>query len=125
MHDMVQQILNITLFAGAGQSLALTYEGVIDSPQSLLPDTCHLDMASNSPTPFLTALWNLLDSHQTECLFLLPPFIPAEALPQQIKTQHPDLDLPDIALNLALEKTSAGCRLGLLMPADFCSIRAA
>ncbi len=119
MIEMVRQILDITLFSRSEQSFIVMPKDAIDPPHSLLPDNCYLEMSTNSAGAYLTALWNLLDEQQPECLFLVPPFISAETLPQKIKAQHPNLDLPDIALKIALEKVPAGCSLGLLMPRGF------
>lgn len=119
MIEMMQQILNITLFDKTVQPFAVLPKDAVETPNALLSDNCHLELSSKSATNYLTTLEELLDTQQPDSLFLVPPFIAAEALPQKIKDKHPDLDLPDIALKVALGKIPAGCRLGILMPRGF------
>ncbi len=118
MIEMVQQLLNITLFAHSGQPFVVMSEFASNQYRRILPGSCRVAVFPDSPT-YLTQLWSLLDSERPACLLLIPPFIPSGKLPQKIRAEYPQLDLYEISFKVAVNKASAGSLVGVLAPHGF------
>ena len=118
MIEILRQTLALILFEGAEQPLALLEETAVEQRQQALPENCQVHIAPSSAA-YVAELQKLLAQAQPTCLFLMPPLIPPNKLPQRLQKQYPRLGLHEIALQVVLENAPAQCLVGAWLPQGF------
>lgn len=118
MIALLRRTLEVALFDGDERPLVLLEDTAVKQRQQVLPENCQVHIAP-SGAAYVAELQKLLAEVQPTCLFLMPPFIPPNKLPQSLQKQYPHLGLHEIALQVALENAPAQCLVGAMLPQGF------